>query len=804
MTTEPELWSIGSSLLRPTSAEVPSQQSATQSSKPAANPAIEIQFRVGGMTCAACVGRVERAIKKVAGVQSASVNLATETATVVLVDSLPDGDPVELNSGVVRAIEDAGYMAVPVVTESVDVSRSDSAVLTPFEKFAIDEKVSLRRQLVLAAVFSVPLFVLSMLPMVLPALMRGMMDLMPMSRWNWLMFIIATVVQFGPGLRFYRSGLKGLFALSPDMNSLVMIGTSAAYVYSAVVTLVPDLLPDVSRHVYFEASAVVITLVLLGRYLESIARARTTEAMRNLMKLQPAVARVVRGEIVIEMPVGDVRLGDVVEVRPGETIPVDGRIVSGQSDLIESMVTGESMPVTRSVGDPVIGGTINGNGSFRFSATAVGDATVLARIVAFVENAQSQRPEIQDLADRVVAVFTPVVLTVALLTLFVWFVFGGERGLELGLINAVAVLIIACPCAMGLATPTSVMVGSGTAARLGILFRNGQSIQELDRIDTVALDKTGTITEGMPKLVEIRVTVDVTEADALRWIATVQSKSEHAMARAITDAAQARGISVNPSDVRSFRSLPGLGVEAVLTDGRRFNIGSKSYVASSGIAIDSMENLQQQWSHEGKTVFYAAVDGILLGVFAVTDTVKTTSAAAIAEMKRDGLQVYMITGDNRMTANAIASQVGIDRVIADTMPAAKADAIAKLKSDGCCVAFVGDGINDAPALASADVGIAIGTGTDLAIETAQVILMGGDLRGIRQAVDLSHAVIGNIKQNLFWAFGYNAILIPVAAGVLYPINGWLLSPVLAATAMSVSSLFVLSNALRLKRWRPRD
>lgn len=795
MKSEPELWSIGSSLIKPASAE-PMEASS--------GPAVDLQFRVGGMTCAACVGRVERAIKKVSGVRAASVNLATETATVSMSSPADDGQSTANDQAVVKAIESAGYHAIPVRKESSSGKEPDSESITPFQRFAIDEKAALQRQLLLAAILSVPLFVLSMLPMVWPAMMRWMMELMPMASWNWVLFVIASMVQFGPGLRFYRSGFKGLLSLAPDMNSLVMIGTSAAFVYSALVTVVPNWLPDVSRHVYFEASAVVITLVLFGRYLESIARARTTDAMRNLLTMQPTTARVVRGNDVVEVDVGNVRLGDVVEVRPGETVPVDGLIVSGQSDLHESIVTGESLPVTRSSGDRVIGGTINGNGSFRFSATAVGDATVLARIVAFVEKAQSQRPAIQDLADRVVAVFTPVVLSVALLTLTVWYFFGGERGLELGLINAVAVLIIACPCAMGLATPTSVMVGSGTAAKLGVLFRNGQAIQELDRVDVIAFDKTGTITEGKPTLVEFRVIANVTETDALGLIASIQSKSEHALARAMTDAAVARGISLNIDDVKTFRSLPGLGVEAVLSNGKRFQIGSKGYVRSLGGDTDSVEVLRKQWANEGRTVFYAIENGSLFGIFAVADTLKPGSAHAIAELKRDGLSVCMITGDNELTANAMASQVGIEQVIADTLPSEKSSAIAKIKSEGHRVAFVGDGINDAPALAIADVGIAIGTGTDLAIETAQVILMGGDLNGIGHAIGLSHAVIGNIKQNLFWAFGYNVLLIPVAAGILYPINGWLLSPVLAATAMSMSSLFVLTNALRLRRWRPKN
>jgi Cu+-exporting ATPase len=583
------------------------------------------------------------------------------------------------------------------------------------------------------------------------------------------------------------------------MNSLVMIGTSAAYGYSLVATFLPGWLPEGTVNVYYEAAAVIVTLILLGRYLEARSRGRTSEAIRHLMSLGAKTARVVRDGDVVEVALAEVREGDLIQVRPGDKVPVDGNVVEGDSYVDESMITGEPVPVRKTVGDEVVGGTLNRNGSFRFGATRVGGDTLLAQIIRMVEAAQGAKLPIQALVDRLTAWFVPAVIAAAALTFLIWLLFGPQPALTFALVNAVAVLIIACPCAMGLATPTSIMVATGRAAEMGVLFRKGEALQSLRNVDTIAVDKTGTLTRGRPELTDLTLAEGFAHDDVLAALAAVELRSEHPVAEAIVQAARAAGL--NPAEATEFEAMPGYGVTASV-NGHAITIGSGRLMARLGIDIGAFSDNANRLADEGKTPLYAAIDGRCAAVLAVADPIKPSTSKAIRALHELGLRVVMITGDNRRTANAIARQLGIDEVIAEVLPDGKVEAVRGLREGARRVAFVGDGINDAPALAEADVGIAIGTGTDIAIESADVVLMSGDLRNVPNAIWLSQATITNIKQNLFWAFAYNVSLIPLAAGALYPAFGLLLSPVLAAGAMALSSVFVLGNALRLRRFAP--
>ncbi len=747
-------------------------------------PPSTVSLSVEGMTCAACVARVERAIAKVDGVVAADVNLATERASVRY---LPG---VALQESLLRAIQDAGYHA------SV---HEDAAAREAAEREARKAALSrLAGQLRLAAWVSAPLLVLSMAPMLLPALEHWLHERFPMQQQAYVGFVLASIVQFGPGRYFYRRGWPALRSLSPDMNSLVMIGTTAAYLYSVVATFAPRLLPPGTAHVYYEASAVVITLVLLGRYLEARAKGRTNEAIRRLLDLAPQTATLVKDGEEVEVPVAQLAVGDTVLVRPGAQVPADGVVVDGSSYVDESMITGESVPVAKGPGGEVIGATINSAGSLLLRVERVGADTVLAQVVRLVEDAQGAKVPIQGLADRVVSVFVPIVIVIAAATFVTWLLLGQPPALPFALAAAVAVLIIACPCAMGLATPTSIMVGTGKAAEMGVLFRNGAALQALAGVGVVAFDKTGTLTRGTPGLTDLVAAEGFGEDEVLALAAAVEARSEHPIGAAIAAAAKERALPI--ADVANFVVEPGFGVAGTVA-GRDVRVGAARYLARLGVDTGPLVGTADALAADGKSPLFVAVDGRLAAVIAVADDLKPTSVAAVAELRRLGLAVAMVTGDDARTAGAIARRLGIDEVIAEVLPQGKVEALARLRQRFGPAAFVGDGINDAPALAAADVGVAIGTGTDIAVESADVVLMSGDVANVGRAVALSRATLSNIKQNLFWAFAYNALLIPVAAGVLYPSAGVLLSPVLAAAAMGVSSVFVLGNALRLRRWR---
>ncbi|AZI44639.1 copper-translocating P-type ATPase (plasmid) [Deinococcus psychrotolerans] len=750
----------------------------------------ELDLPITGMTCANCTGRVERALSKVSGVLSASVNLASERAHI---EYLPASTaPSQLRA----AVREAGYGVLETQSGAGQEDAEQAARQAATDK--------LRSQVIFSAVFAMPLLLISMLPMLIPALDAALMRALPMSALNWVMLALAAPVQFGPGRRFYRLGWTALRHRSPDMNTLVMIGTSAAFFYSLAVTLFPGIFPAGTAHVYFEASGVVITLILLGKYFEAIAKGRSSEAMKTLLSLQPKEARVVRGQTETLLPVDEVQVGDVLRVLPGESLPLDGEVLSGVSFVNESMMTGESLPVQKAVGASVVGGSLNGNGALSVRVTRVGADTALSQIIKLVETAQGSKPPIQGLADKVVAVFVPVVLVIAAVTFAAWFFLGGAlsgNGGALGqaLINMVAVLIIACPCAMGLATPVSVMVGTGKAAELGVLFKSGAALEGLQAAGVIAFDKTGTLTRGQPELTDLELMSGFERAEVLRLIASAEQDSEHPIARAIVEAAKREGLPLTAP--QSSQAIPGFGLEAVV-GGVRVQVGADRYMVKLGLSPDAFAAQAKRLANEGKSPLYAAVDGQVAALLAVADPVKAGSREAVAALHRAGLQVAMITGDNARTAQAIARQLGINEVRAEVLPADKAATIKALQAGGQKVVFVGDGINDAPALAQADVGVAIGTGTDVAVETADVVLMSGDVRGVPNALALSRATLRNIRLNLFWAFAYNALLIPVAAGVLIPAFGIRLSPVLAAAAMGFSSVFVLSNALRLRQFKP--
>lgn len=743
------------------------------------------ELEIEGMTCASCVGRVERALKAVPGVSDATVNLASERATVRGMASV---------ESLVTAIKTVGYEAWESSTDRV---ADDNAV----EKKEA-ERAELKRDLLLASVLALPVFVVEMGSHLIPGIHDWVMNTVGMQ-WSWyLQFILTTLVLVIPGGRFYKKGIPALFRLAPDMNSLVAVGTAAAFGYSVVATFAPGVLPEDTVNVYYEAAAVIVALILLGRFLEARAKGRTSEAIKRLVNLQAKIAHVVRDGQVVDIPISEVALDDLVEVRPGERVPVDGKVIEGRSFVDESMITGEPIPVEKTVDSAVVGGTVNQVGAFTLRATAVGGQTMLAQIIRLVEQAQGSKLPIQAVVDKVTLWFVPAVMVAAALTFCVWLIFGPSPALSFALVNAVAVLIIACPCAMGLATPTSIMVGTGRGAEMGVLFRKGEALQLLKNAKVVALDKTGTLTEGRPTLTDLDVAPGFDRASVLAKIAAVESRSEHPIARAIVEAAKLEGIAL-PA-FTDFESITGMGVRATV-DGSLVEIGADRFMRDLGYDVTSFAKIAERLGDEGKSPLYAAVDGRLTATVAVADPIKSGTVAAITALHQLGLKVAMITGDNVRTAQAIAKQLSIDEVVAEVLPEGKVKAVRRLKADFGQIVFIGDGINDAPALAEADVGVAIGTGTDVAVESADVVLISGNLQGVPNAIALSKATIGNIHQNLFWAFAYNTALIPVAAGALYPTFGVLLSPVFAAGAMALSSVFVLVNALRLRAFKaPMD
>jgi Au+-exporting ATPase len=642
-------------------------------------------------------------------------------------------------------------------------------------------------------------FVLEMGSHLIPGMHHWVMSTIGLQASWYLQFVLTTLVLAIPGRRFYQKGFPALLRLAPDMNSLVAVGTAAAFGYSVVATFIPRLLPAGTVNVYYEAAAVIVALILLGRFLEVRAKGRTSEAIKRLVNLQAKVAHVSREGRIVDIPINEVLLGDLLEVRPGERVPVDGEVTEGRSFVDESMITGEPIPVEKSAGSGVVGGTVNQKGALTLRATAVGGQTMLAQIIRLVEQAQGSKLPIQAVVDKITMWFVPAVMLGALITFLIWLAFGPSPALSLALVNAVAVLIIACPCAMGLATPTSIMVGTGRGAEFGVLFRKGEALQLLKDAKVVAVDKTGTLTEGRPMLTDLDVTAGFERTRVLAMIAAAESRSEHPVARAIVEAAEQESIDL-PA-IRGFESVTGLGVRAIV-DGVRVEVGADRYMRALGLDVDSFGQTADRLGREAKSPLYAAIDGRLAAIVAVADPIKAATPAAIAAFHHLGLKVAMITGDNESTARAIAASVGIDHVVAEVLPEGKVKAIQRLRVEHGSVAFVGDGINDAPALAEADVGLAIGTGTDVAMEAADVVLMSGSLPGVPNGIALSKATIANIRQNLIWAFAYNIALIPVAAGALYPAYGLLLSPVFAAGAMALSSVFVFGNALRLRGFIP--
>ncbi|MEI4261867.1 heavy metal translocating P-type ATPase [Roseovarius sp. D0-M9] len=737
------------------------------------------RFSIANMSCASCVRRAEQALASAPGVVSASVNLATEEATVEALGGSA--------SAIAQASTDAGYPASLI---------SDHGHAGDADDRKTREAAHLGRMTLLAAVLTAPVFVLEMGSHAIPAMHDWVMTALGMEVSWMIQFVLTTLVMAVPGRQFYLKGFPALFRGAPDMNSLVALGSAAAWAFSTVAVFAPSLLPQGTRVVYYEAAAVIVTLILLGRFLELRAKGRTGQAIAKLVGLGAKSARVERDGQIVEIAVEDIVTGDIVQVRPGEKIAVDGIVAQGASYVDESMITGEPVPVQKSPESTVVGGTINGTGALSFRATKVGSDTMLAQIIRMVEAAQGAKLPIADLVNRITLWFVPVVMGVAALTFLTWLLVGPAPALSFALVASVAVLIISCPCAMGLATPTSIMVGTGRAAELGVLFRQGDALQTLSDVDVVALDKTGTLTEGRPELTDMTVVGDFDEDDVVRLAASAEAKSEHPISAAIVRHAERAGAALAPVD--TFEALTGYGIEATV-EGRRVLIGADRLMSRNGISLSDVQGVADELGRAGKTPLYAAIDGQLAAVIAVSDPIKRTTPEAITALKNMGLEVAMITGDNRSTASAIAAQLGIDTVVAEVLPEGKLEAIDKLKAGGKKVAFVGDGINDAPALAAADVGIAIGTGTDVAIEAADVVLMSGDLKGAVNALHVSRKTMRNIRQNLFWAFAYNALLIPVAAGVFYPLSGLMLSPALAAGAMALSSIFVLTNALRLRK-----
>ncbi len=743
---------------------------------------LEFAVMGGGVTCPTCTINIETALSSLPGVDDVRVNFGAERVTLQY-------DPAQISPEEMQEIiENTGYKVQirsnPGSEETEDREAADRRA----------ERKDLTRRVIVGAILSIPI--------VFAVMTSEFFDVpwMPSILLNhWFQLALITPVMFYAGWPIHRTGWLTLSHRTADMNTLITIGTMAAFGYSLVVTAAPGVLPEGLRQVYYEAVGVIITLILLGRLLEAIAKGGTSEAIRKLIGLQAKTARVVRNGQEEDIPIEQVQLGDIVVVRPGGKVPMDGEIVEGRSTLDESMVTGESLPVTKGKGDTVIGATINQTGAFRFKATKVGKDTMLAQIIQLVEQAQGSKAPIQRLADLIASRFVPIVIFIAISTFIIWFNFGPTPAFIFALVNAVAVLIIACPCALGLATPLSIMVGTGKGAQNGILIRSAEALETAHKLQILVLDKTGTITRGQPSLTDVVPQNNITADELLRLVASAERSSEHPLGQAIIRGAKDKGLElVEPSE---FQSITGKGIQ-VTVDGRQVLVGNRHLLDDAGIKTDALKEQAERLAAEGKTPMFAAVDGRPAGVVAVADTVKESSVAAVATLRRLGIEVVMITGDNRRTAEAIARHVGIDRVLAEVLPQDKALEVSRLQREDKLVGMVGDGINDAPALAQADVGIAIGTGTDVAIEASDITLISGELEGVVTAITLSRATMRNIRQNLVFAFFYNIVGIPIAAGVLYPPFGLLLSPMIAAAAMALSSLSVVTNSNRLRGYKP--
>ncbi len=741
-------------------------------------------FPVGGMTCASCVARVEQALSNVPGVISANVNLASEKATVEYIEGT---EFAELR----RAVKEAGYEL-----------GSEAETLEDVTTAARREIRTIRNRFIFAAVLGLTIMILGFGPSFIGK--------------PYLLWVLATPVQFWAGWRFYRGAWGALRHRTADMNTLIAVGTSAAYFYSMVAVLSPGLFVarGLEPHVYFDTAAVIIALILLGRLLEARARGQTSAAIKKLIGMQPKTALVIRDGKEREIPVDDVQVGDLVLVRPGERVPVDGIIRQGYSSIDESMITGESIPVEKKVGDEVIGATINKTGSFQFETTKVGKDTTLAQIVRLVEEAQGSKAPIQRLADVIASYFVPTVIGIAIITFIIWYFLGPAPALTFALLNFVAVLIIACPCALGLATPTAIMVGTGKGAENGVLIRSAEALERSHRIRTVLLDKTGTLTRGEPKVTDVITVPSSSQEEVLHLAASAERGSEHPLAEAIVKAASEKKLALSPAS--NFNAIPGHGVEAAV-EGKKLLLGNLKLIKDRGLSLNELEAEADRLWEKGKTVMFLGIDSQVVGIIALADTLKPNAKEAIEALHKMGTEVVMLTGDNRRTGEAIAREVGIDHVLAEVLPEHKVQEVKKLQQEGKIVAMVGDGINDAPALAQADIGIAIGTGTDVAMETGDITLISGDLTGIVTAISLSKRTMRTIKQNLFWAFAYNTALIPVAAGVLYFAfrssgvpsglqfilgDYGFLNPILAAAAMAASSITVVLNSLRLRRFKP--
>lgn len=745
-------------------------------------PVVErLAIPVGGISCASCVATIEGALQRTTGVLAAAVNLATGSASVEYLPSAVTSADLR------QAIRAAGYEPLQV---------AEGAQASDQERIAREQEVRrLTRKLVVGGLLTLPILLGSMhhwFPWA-PAVLRD----------AWVQLFLTTPVQFWVGGQFYRGAWASLRHRTTDMNTLIAVGTSAAYGYSLAMTVMPEFFRarGIAPAVHYETAAVIITLILLGRLLEARAKGRTSEAIKRLMGLQAKTARILQGGEERDIPVEEVAPGDLVVVRPGERIPVDGVVRDGASAVDESMLTGESLPVEKRPGDSVIGATLNRVGRFTFEATKVGRETVLAQIIRLVEEAQGSKAPIQRLADTVASVFVPTVIGIAVATFLVWLAVGPPPAFLYALLNCVAVLIIACPCALGLATPTAIMVGTGKGAELGILIRSGESLEQAHRIGTIVFDKTGTLTRGEPEVTDVisQQPSAISQQDILRLAAGLERGSEHPLAEAIVSRAKAAGLPVGAPD--EFEAVPGQGVRG-LVEGRQVLLGNQKLLQDAGIRMDGLGEVAGELAAAGRTPVFLAVDGEAAGVLGVADTLKPHSAEAVAALRRLGIDVVMLTGDHRRTAEAIARQAGIDRVLAEVLPDQKAAEVKRLQAEGRVVAMVGDGINDAPALAQADVGMALGTGTDVAMEAADITLIRGDLRSVVTAIQLSRRTLRTIRQNLFWAFFYNVLGIPIAAGALYPVFGILLDPMLASAAMALSSVSVVSNSLRLRRFHP--